>query len=216
MVFLKLNVLGIEMTPQFKLIETRDNGFNNTTKTVEVSDLSIDWLLRNYGNTPENAPLYLCCFMAHAIEGSIRRGETTRLNYHPSYNLIPVGNDGNVSSASFNYSLMMGLGLSKRAMAGVRAVMQRDFGVHFEKGSEAPQSGSDSFGITTLIRFLKFTGSDVVRDEVSPLYDGMQEFLAHRDSQKLCRKLILEKIKQKKPNFIFPTLTFTYSTQNES
>lgn len=216
MVFLKLNVLGIEMTPQFKLIEeTRGNGFN-TTKTVEVSDLSIDWLLRNYGNTPENVPLYLCCFMAHAIEGSIRRGETTRLNYHSSYSFIDVGNDGSISSANFNYSLMMGLGLSKKAMAGVRVVMARDFVVQFEKGSEAPKNSSDSFGITTLIRFLKFTGSDVVRDEVSPLYDEMQEFLAHRDSQKLCRKLILEKIKQKKPNFIFPTLTFTYSTQNES
>ena len=111
---------------------------------------------------------------------------------------------------------MMGLGLSKKAMAGVRAVMQRDFGVHFKKGSEAPQSGSDSFGITTLIRFLRFTGSEVVSAEISPLYDAMLEFLAHRDSPKLCRKLILEKIKEKHPNFIFPTLTFTYTARNES
>jgi hypothetical protein len=203
------------MNPNFKLIETRSNGFY-TTKTVEVSDLSIDWLLRNYGKPTEDASLYLCCFMAYAIEGSLRQGETTSLNYHPSYNLFPVGNDGNVSSANFNYSLMMGLGLSKKAMAGVRAVMQRDFGVHFEKGSEAPQSGSDSFGITTLIRFLRFTGSEVVSAEISPLYDAMLEFLVHRDSPKLCRKLILKKIKEKHPNFIFPTLTFTYTARNES
>ena len=204
------------MNPNFKLIETRSNGFN-TTKTVEVSDLSIDWLLRNYGNAPENAPLYFCCFIAQAIEGSIRRGETTRLNFHPSYSFIEVSNDGSVSSANFNYSLMMGLGLSKKAMAGVRAVMVRNFIVQFEKGSDAPKNNSDSFGITTLIRFLQFTGSDVVRAEISPLYDEMQElFLGLLDSQKLCRKLILETIKEKNPNFVFPTLTFTYTTSNES
>ena len=53
------------MNPQFKLIETRSNGFF-TTKTVEVSDLSIDWLLRNYGKPTEDASLYLCCFILFA------------------------------------------------------------------------------------------------------------------------------------------------------
>jgi hypothetical protein len=202
------------MNPNFKVISEIGTSYKKQI-TVEVTDMTIDWLLENFSNDVENVCPYLCGFMSSVIEGSRRRGDK-KLTFQLTDNHIHVENDGEVSSAGMNYHLMMGLGLSKKAMAGVRAVMQRDFGVHFEKGSEAPQSGSDSFGITTLIRFLRFTGSEVVSAEISPLYDAMQEFLAHRDSPKLCRKLILEKIKEKHPNFIFPTLTFTYTARNES
>lgn len=202
------------MNPNFKILESKDK-LHWTEYTVEVSNMTIDWLLDNFSKDLKSSGHFLCCFIANSIEGSRRRGDT-ELTHHLTDNFISVSNHGAVSSAKMNYSLMMGLGLSKKAMAGVRAVMRANLSVFFEKGCNSPINGTESFSITALIYKLRFRGSKNASAAIADVYNDMMRFQWSDFREAAYREFILKKIKEKNPNFIFPTLTFTYTARNES
>lgn len=199
------------MNPNFKVISEIGTSYKKQI-TVEVTDMTIDWLLENFSNDVENVCPYLCGFMSNVIEGSRRRGDK-KLTFQLTDNHIHVENDGEVSSAGMNYHLMMGLGLSKKAMAGIRAVMRGVFSVRFENGCKAPKNGSESFGIITLMHYIQHGGSEVARSATRQLYEQLCKIPFSENHGILQRELILKTIKDTNPYFIFPKLTFTYVVQ---